>query len=271
MSYAIHSPSHPVPRFEEPYCSEFRSLVVRGTGRIDIHDSPVKDGYALAGAASDRYIDREVYRVELHLKHICRSLKRSVDPTRLLDVGCGTGGLAVALGLTFPNGDVTGVDPDAASVAAASVRAAGYGVKRISFRQIGLNKPLPLPQAHFDLITCTSVLEFITDFTDRKLLIDEIKRLTAPGGHVFITTPNPLWPRELHSKRWFGDWIRKPGYPWALPRWTISGLFRGWTHLSTDDRVQDRLNLKFPLPRPIARAANLASPWQMILLQKPQN
>jgi SAM-dependent methyltransferase len=133
------------PTFREPFRSAFRELILGGTGRIDIYDSSTAEGYAVAGPASPAYIDREVGRVELHLRHIVRYLQRRVAPTQILDVGCGTGGLTVALALAFPAAHVLGVDPAAPSLDAARVRVQGYGVSRVDFRAISLNAGWRMP------------------------------------------------------------------------------------------------------------------------------
>lgn len=252
--------------FREPYRSQFRNMILAGAGRVDIQDSPRREGYAEEGRVTPPFLDRETNRVELHRSHICQYLKAHVQPTRILDVGCGTAGLSVALALTFPVARVTGVDPDPRSVAAGQIRAAGYDVS-VDLKHLPPNSPLPFPDASFDLVTCTSVIEFITNLDDRLRLIEEFKRVTQPGGAVFLTTPNPIRLREQHSGRWFGDWRRRDGYPWALPPWSFPKLFPGWRRVSTADRIGDKLGLR--LPGPVLRIAALAAPWQMVLVRKP--
>ncbi len=158
------------------------------------------------------------------------------------------------------------MDPDPRSVAAGVIRAAGYDVE-INLQSVQPNSGLPFEDGRFELVTCTSVIEFITNMEDRVTLLNHLQRVTRPGGHVFLTTPNPIRLREQHSGRLFGDWIHKVGYPWALPPWAFGKLFPGWQRISTDDRIGSKLGVN--LPGPLLKIAALAAPWQMILMRKP--
>jgi 2-polyprenyl-6-hydroxyphenyl methylase / 3-demethylubiquinone-9 3-methyltransferase len=108
---------------------------------------------------------------------------------RVLDIGCGGGFLAeefAALGC-----HVTGVDPAAASVAAARAHAAGRGL-RIDYR-VGSGEELPVPDAAFDVACCCDVLEHVRD-PDR--VVSETARVLEPGGLYLFDTIN----RTLASK-----------------------------------------------------------------------
>lgn len=67
----------------------------------------------------------------------------------------------------------------------------------ISYRRWNLNEtPLPLPDASFDLIVCTEVLEHITA---HEAILAEFHRLLRPGGRLIISVPDrqyeELWTR----------------------------------------------------------------------------
>jgi 2-polyprenyl-3-methyl-5-hydroxy-6-metoxy-1,4-benzoquinol methylase len=254
--------------FKEPHLSRFRGLILSGAGRQDVQDASTRDGYATEGGnPGEAFLNRELNRVSLHQQHICRYLRlRGLAPRTILDVGCGTGGLSVALALTFPGAKLTGIEPDGRSVQAARIRAEGYDVN-VDFRQIRPGDPLEFSGNSFDLVTCTSVIEFITRHEDRLRLIGDLQRVTAPGGAVLITTPNPLRPLELHSGRLFGDWRRREGFPWAYPQWTWNSLFSGWARIPMHDRLADKLPVA--LPAPMLRLVELAGPWQMLLYRRP--
>ncbi|MDX1981853.1 MAG: class I SAM-dependent methyltransferase [Bryobacteraceae bacterium] len=252
--------------FREPHLSRFRELILSGAGRVDVQDASVRDGYAHEGIIDEAFLERELYRVTLHQRNICPYLsKRVTAPRQILDVGCGTGGLSVALALTFPGAKVTGIEPDERSRQAGGIRAQGYGVE-IDFQGIRPNQPLQFADNQFDLVTCTSVIEFITKHEDRLRLVRDLQRVTAPGGAVLITTPNPLRPWELHSGRLFGDWRKKEGYPWAYPQWTWRELFDGWTRIPMHDRLADKLPAA--VPKVMLPLVELAGPWQMLLYRR---
>lgn len=53
-------------------------------------------------------------------------------------------------------------------------------------RQVDLAAPLPFPDAAFDTVLCTQVLEHVENL---ELATAEIARLLRPGGHALITVP----------------------------------------------------------------------------------
>jgi len=64
-----------------------------------------------------------------------------------------------------------------------------------------VEKGLPYPDASFDLVWCTEVLEHLRD---PKILFDEIERVIRPGGIAVLTTPNSHW--------WFYSVVRLWGW-----------------------------------------------------------
>lgn len=69
---------------------------------------------------------------------------------------------------------------------------------------VNLNhEPLPYPDATFDLVTATEVIEHLEDF---RQVVREIHRVLKPGGVCILSTPNIL---NLNSRLrflWFGFW-----------------------------------------------------------------
>jgi ubiquinone/menaquinone biosynthesis C-methylase UbiE len=62
-------------------------------------------------------------------------------------------------------------------------------------------QPLPYPDASFDLVTATEVIEHLADF---RRVVREIHRVLRPGGVCILSTPNIL---NLNSRLrflWFG-------------------------------------------------------------------
>src|SRR5215212_6785088 len=97
--------------FVEPHKSRFVELLRLGAGSADIHDSPICSGFAGVSRGFGCFIEREIARPEQHIKNICKYLKHLSPVTNILDVGCSTGGLTVALAWTFPSANVVGIDP----------------------------------------------------------------------------------------------------------------------------------------------------------------
>ena len=100
---------------------------------------------------------------------------------RLLDLGCGFGGLTrlVAERLDIP--EAHGVDLDA--VALEEARGKGVVTQQLDMRQ-GV---LPFPDSSFDLVTSYGVLDYLPDFDP---MLREMHRVLRPGGYALVSLPN---------------------------------------------------------------------------------
>ena len=98
---------------------------------------------------------------------------------RVLDVGCGTGTLALALTARVGTGAVHGIDASPEMIAVAKAKAAKAGAD-VDFR-IALVEALPFPEATFDLVTSSLMLHHLPDALKRAGLA-EIRRVLTPGG-----------------------------------------------------------------------------------------
>lgn len=66
---------------------------------------------------------------------------------------------------------------------------------------------LPYDDDTFDLSVAVSVVEHILPPSNRKQLVNEMVRCTAPGGNVFFQIPNGRFPLELHTGLPFIHWL----------------------------------------------------------------
>lgn len=104
--------------------------------------------------------------------------------SRGLDVGCGVGlyalWLAEAVGR---DGRVTGMEPDAAKVAAARALVGGQlEPGRLEFRE-GDGTEIPLPDRSVDWLWCGDVLHHIVDTQGA---LREFRRVVRPGGRIIV-------------------------------------------------------------------------------------
>jgi SAM-dependent methyltransferase len=140
-----------------------------------------------------------------HLRHLIEALPTQIAGSRVLEVGCNLGASAVVLSQL--GAVVTAFDVSADFVELAQLNALRYGHVDIVFDHIEDSRSLPYATHQFDMICCNSVLEYVPAAFQQSL-ISELSRVLSPGGLVLVTgTSNRLWPREVHSQRWFTNYL----------------------------------------------------------------
>ncbi|MDP9345695.1 MAG: class I SAM-dependent methyltransferase [Actinomycetota bacterium] len=105
------------------------------------------------------------------------------EPAAILDVGCGTGTLAIALAEAAPDAVVTGVDGDPAILDRARHKATDADAS-VVFAE-GRAERLPFADASFDCVTSTLMLHHLTPEPKRQAL-REAARVLRPGGRLVI-------------------------------------------------------------------------------------
>ena len=154
---------------------------------------------------------------------------------RLLDLGCGTGQLALPLAAHV--GEVVGLDPDREMLAEAARAAATAGARNISWL-VGADRDLehpPLRERLTSLRLTTIGRAFHWMAQDRTLTA--LYTLTEPGGGVVITgEPDVVWDGPRHwqqaatavVRRWLGEARRAGSGTYTPPseRWEAT-LARG--------------------------------------------
>lgn len=98
------------------------------------------------------------------------------DGDKVLDVGAGTGGLALSLAARVPHSEIVGIDPSADSIAFARARSNPH----VHF-DVGDAQALPYESATFDRTMAQLVMNFIPDHEKG---LHEMMRVTRPGGTV---------------------------------------------------------------------------------------
>jgi len=97
----------------------------------------------------------------------------------VLDVGCGTGTLAIAIKPRVGEGGVHGIDASPVMIEVAKEKAAKAGAE-IDF-QVALIEAVPFPDATFELVTSSLMLHHLPDDLKRRGLA-EIRRVLKPDG-----------------------------------------------------------------------------------------
>lgn len=110
---------------------------------------------------------------------------------RLLDVGCGTATLSVALARRFPEARVVGLDADGAALGIARAKAAGARVQ-LQLEQAFADS-MPFAPASFDAAVSSLFFHHLTSDTKRRVLA-EVLRVLKPGGRLHVAD----WGRPTH-------------------------------------------------------------------------
>lgn len=100
----------------------------------------------------------------------------------VLDVGCGTGTLAILAGRQVgPTGAVYGIDASPEMIERTTRKARRQGA-RVMFK-VGAAQALPFPNAQLDVVLTTLMLHHLPR-PSRQQLAREIRRVLKPGGRV---------------------------------------------------------------------------------------
>lgn len=113
-------------------------------------------------------------------------LVHHLNPQRseaILDVGCGTGSLAIATTAVQPECNFRGIDPDRSAVTIARRKAALAG-SGATF-EIGRLDERPVDGESFDKIVCSLVLHQVP-LAEKRRMLGAMHDWLKPGGHVFI-------------------------------------------------------------------------------------
>ncbi len=172
-----------------------------------MNDETEAEAYALA--AAQEYLDAlDETLVEQAMTLLTRGHAR---PSRLLDVGCGPGGIALKLARRAPNLQVTGVDRSAAMILRARRAAEAQGLSgQTSFLKAD-GTHLCFPDASFDLVISNSVLHHLADPVQ---MLREMARVARPYGIILardLRRPSrPLFPLHIwwHG-RYYSGLMRK--------------------------------------------------------------
>lgn len=125
-------------------------------------------------------------------------LASGCSPVCVLDIGCGTGDIALDLLRRHPALTVTGIDLSEEMLRLAVVKAQKTGLEdRVSF-QSGDATALTFDSERFDGIVCTFCFRNIAH---RAMALSEMRRVLRPGGRLVIlelTVPSSRLMRMIH-------------------------------------------------------------------------
>lgn len=131
------------------------------------------------------------YYRALH-RHVARSLSGAVPAAtaRVLDAGCGTGGLLRHLHAAHADWVLTGLDLSPIACELARERTGGEVVQ-------GSIAALPFGAATFDAVVACDV---VCQVTEPARAVAEFHRVLKPGGFAVLTMPAYQWMYSYHDK-----------------------------------------------------------------------
>ena len=102
---------------------------------------------------------------------------------RVLDIGCGTGSMAILIQRMRPGAEVVGIDPDPAaiSIAARKAKRAGLAIK---FDR-GFADHMPYPDASFDRVFSSFMFHHLAA-NEKSATLGEIRRVLKAGGSLHL-------------------------------------------------------------------------------------
>lgn len=130
-----------------------------------------------------------------HLSALELALEDVPPPRRALDLGTGTGVVALALAERYPEADVVGVDLSPGMVEEARRKVSPELAGRVRF-EVGDASALDCPDGDFDLVVLSNMIPFS----------DELGRIIEPGGTLVLSfsrgdgTPIYVPPERLRAE-----------------------------------------------------------------------
>lgn len=126
---------------------------------------------------------------------------------RVLDLGCGTGTLAIAAKRRQPASEIVGLDADREMLGQAETKAEAAGVE-VRFDE-GLSDQLPYEERSVDRVLSTLFFHHLTG-EDKRLTLAEVARVLKPGGELHVADwgapADPLMRAVFLQVRLFDGW-----------------------------------------------------------------
>lgn len=167
----------------------------------------------------------------------------STNPRRVVDVGAGTGTLAIALAQAT-GGEVVAVDPDPSITEQARRKPGADAVTWVE----GWASELPVADGATDAVTCTLVMHHL-DAATKAAAVAEMHRVLRPGGLLVVA-----------------DW-GPPHDPLMRTAYAALQLLDGWTNTDDNRRgvVRDLLGRNgFEPPRVLRRVRTVFGSFEVL-------
>ena len=136
-------------------------------------------------------------RIDPGARHLLNAVDVAAD-TRVVDIGCGSGCVAIGIAARDPSVHVHAFDSSARAVECTRRGAALNGLDNIS---VALEAAGDVPEpGSFDLALANP--PYYADFRIAELFVESARRALAPGGTLLVVTKQPSWYLEQMPATW---------------------------------------------------------------------
>ena len=109
---------------------------------------------------------------------------------KILDAGCGAGGMNIVLAKEFPESEVFGIDLSDILLDLARQSAEEENLEeRVKFEKADV-LDIPFENEYFDVVLNLNMMHLVNDPIK---MLNEIERVTKPGGFIFIADLKRSW------------------------------------------------------------------------------
>jgi len=140
---------------------------------------------------AERYAERHQKMAERFGHEYAEKLvSRGFDRGRIIDVGCGFGGMNIVLARQFADSEIVGIDlsDPLLQLANRSAQAANLG-DRVRFEKADVHQ-IPYDDDSFDAVINTNMVHLVDDPVQ---MLNEIERILVPDGCLFIADVRRSW------------------------------------------------------------------------------
>ncbi|MFM8636021.1 MAG: class I SAM-dependent methyltransferase, partial [Planctomycetia bacterium] len=136
-------------------------------------------------------------RIDPGARHLLNAVDMAAD-TRVLDIGCGSGAVAIGIAARDPSVQVHAIDSSARAVDCTRRGAEINGLANVT---VALEAGGELDEpGTYDLVLANP--PYYGDFRIAELFVDAAWRALAPGGTLLVVTKQPTWYVEHLPQRW---------------------------------------------------------------------